>query len=306
VAELFGRAYAATRDTENAIRWYQQAVAASDGTASMRAAEQLANVRARVAWETVAKAQKHGDDMAARMKAVSDGPSAADKKSRAAAKRSLATAQRAFQASVKTARQSVKDALTLLDKLLAMQSTIERESIYGSACKRLALIEAAGRRPTEERHAIEAMKLHYQRAAEIARENQAADLFYPALNYLAADLVLNAARPGWKGLDASIVEATRASLDAKNLADPDFWSVVGQTELRLYTALAVGKFTNQRESLEKEYQDLYRRVSAPWMWSSVYDTTNFVLQHYSAHASTKENNAAKTLLAFLARYAQLI
>jgi hypothetical protein len=206
---------------------------------------------------------------------------------------------------VKTARQSVKDALALLDKLVAMQSTIERESIYGSACKRLALIEAAGSRSTEERQAIEAMKLHYERATVIARQSQAADLFYPALNYLAADLVLNAGRPGWKGLEASMVEATQASLDAKNLTDPDFWSVVGQTELQLYRALAGGKFTSARESLEKEYQDLYRRVSAPWMWSSVYDTTHFVLQKYATRASAKEKKVAATLLASLATFAQL-
>jgi hypothetical protein len=303
VAELFGRAYAAARDAESAIRWYQQAVAASDGTASMKAAEQLANVRVRLAWETVAKAQKQRDDMAARLKAASSGRAA--KKARTAAKRSLATAQTALQASVKAARQSVKDTLTLLDKLVAMQSTIERESIYGSACKRLALIEAAGGRPAEERQAIEAMKLHYERAAVIARESQAADLFYPALNYLAADLVLNAGRPGWKGLEASMVEATHASLDAKNVADPDFWSVVGQTELQLYSALAAGKFTGARESLEKEYQDLYRRVSAPWMWSSVYDTTHFVLKKYTTRASAKEKKVAAALLASLATFAQL-
>lgn len=303
VAEHFGRAYAAGRDAESALRWYQQAVAASDGTASMKAAEQLANVSARLAWETVAKAQKLRDDMAGRLRAASGGRAAT--KARVAAKRSVATAQGALQASVKAARQSVKDALALLDKLVAMQSTIERESIYGSACKRLALIEAAGSRPAEERQAIEAMKLHYQRAAVIARESKAADLFYPALSYLAADLVLNAGRPGWKGLEASMVEATRASLDAKNMADPDFWSVVGQTELQLYRALAGGKFTGARESLEKEYQDLYRRVNAPWMWSSVYDTTHFVLQKYSTRASAKEKKVAATLLASLATFAQL-
>ncbi|HKV76715.1 MAG TPA: CHAT domain-containing protein [Candidatus Sulfotelmatobacter sp.] len=305
VAEYFGKAYAGARELESAIRWYQRAVAASDGTASMRAAEQLANVRARLAWETVTKAQKHRDDMAAALKAASTGSSAADRKARAAAKRSLATAQAALQASMTSARQSVKDALTLLDKLVAIQSTIVRESIYGAACKRLALIEAVASRPTEEREAIEAMKFHYQRAALIAHDSQAADLFYPALNYFAADIVLNAGRPGWKGLDASIVEATHASLEAENFADPNFWSVVGKVELQLYRALAGCKLANESESIERDYQDLYRRVSAPWMWSSVYDTVHFVLQKYSARAPAKERKAAETLLASLAAFAQL-
>jgi hypothetical protein len=148
------------------------------------------------------------------------------------------------------------------------------------------------------------MKLHYQRAAEIARQSSPSDIFYPALNYLSAELSLNAGRRGWKGLDSSIIESTRASLNAKNLADPDFWSVVGQTELHLYTALAGGKLAGARESLARGYQDLYRRVSAPWMWSSVYDTAQFVLQKYSTRTSEKERRAAEDLLASLLTFAK--
>jgi hypothetical protein len=76
-------------------------------------------------------------------------------------------------------------------------------------------------------------------------------------------LALNAGRRGWKGLDQAIVEAARASLEAKNLADPDFWSVVGQMELELYIALADSKLASTQKSLERGYQDPYRRVSAP-------------------------------------------
>jgi CHAT domain-containing protein len=304
VAELFGRAYVAGRDISSAIPWYERAVAASDGAGSMKAVEQLANVYVRLAWETVAKAQKNRDSAVVRVKDATGPRSAPDRKALAAAKRSLATAEHALQASLRSARSSIKDAMTLLEKLLVLQSTIERESIYGSACKRLALVEAAARRPVEERRAIEAMKLHYRRAEVIARASLASDLFYPALNYLAADLALNAGRRGWKGLDSAIVEAARASLEAKNLADPDFWSVVGQTELELYIALADGKLARTQKSLARGYQDLYRRVSAPWLWSSVFDTTRFVLQKYAVRASVKENNAADTLLACLGMFTQ--
>jgi hypothetical protein len=279
-------------------------VAAADGTASMKAAEQLANVRVRSAWEAVDKAQKQRDGAAVRLKQIPKGSSAADKKARAAAKRFLATAERALRKSLSSARLLVKAGMTLLEDLIAVQPTIERESIYGSACKRLALIEAAAGRPREKRRAIEAMKLHYQRAAVIARESQAPDLFYPSLNYLAAELALNAGRNGWKGLDVAMVEATRKSLEAKSVAEPDFWSVVGQTELLLYNALAGGKLASSRESIEKGYQDLYRRVSAAWMWSSVYDTVNFVLQSYPARASAQEFKAAESLQECLRTFAQ--
>ena len=48
VAEAFGLAYAESGATEQALAWYERAHAAADASASMRASEQLANLRARV------------------------------------------------------------------------------------------------------------------------------------------------------------------------------------------------------------------------------------------------------------------
>jgi hypothetical protein len=259
---------------------------------------------ARVGWESVDNSRKERDIRFVQLKSIPRGSSAANKKTRADAKRSLTAAERTFRDSVNSARRSANEATALLDKLVAIHPTMERESIYGSTWKRLALIEAAAGRPSVEQKAIEAMKLHYLRAAEIGREGASPDLFYPAMNYLSAELSLNAGRRGWQGLDLSLIGATRASLEAKNLADPDFWSVVGQTELQLYTALAAGKLANARESLERGYQDVYRRVSAPWMWSSVYDTAQFVLRKYSLRTPDNERKAAEGLLACLLTFAQ--
>jgi hypothetical protein len=136
------------------------------------------------------------------------------------------------------------------------------------------------------------------------RQSESPDIFYPGLNYLSAELSLNAGRRGWKGLDPSIVEATRASLAAKNLADPDFWSVIGETELQLYKVLAAGKLASTRKSVARGYQDLYRRVSAPWMWSSAYDTAQFVLRKYSIRSSRKERGAAEDILETLFAFAR--
>src|SRR4029077_16806951 len=139
----------------------------------------------------------------------------------------------------------------------------------------------------------------------IGRERHASNLFYPGLNYLAAELALNTGRRGSNGVDPSIVEATGKSLEARVDADPDFWSVVGQTELRLYKALAGGgKLATARQSLELGFQDLHKRVSAAWMWASVYDNARFVLQKYTARATAKEGKAAAALLERLATFAQ--
>ena len=302
VAQLFGAAHLAVGNAAGAVTWYERAVSADDGTASMAAAEQLANAQVRLAWDTVEQADKQCSEIAGRLKA-SRGASAADKKARAGIQRSLTAAKRKFRVSLNSGRQSVKEATTLLKKLAAVHPTMERENMQGSAYKRLAMIEATAGRSAEERMAIDVMTRHYQCALVFARERELPDLFYPALNYLAADLVLNVGQRGWKGLEESVVEEALNSLEAKSLADPDFWSIVGQTELQLYQAIAAGALANQRELIEKGYRDLNKRVSAVWMWSSVYDTTHFVLQRYRPRGNAKESEAAETILAGLKAFA---
>jgi hypothetical protein len=304
VADLFGAAFVAGRDLEAAIGWYERAVAAADGTAPMRAAEQLANVRIRLGSQTVERAQKQRDEAAARLKAAGRGRRAADRKARVEAKRAVDAAERTLRKSLVSARSEIKGGIAMLEKLGELHLTIERESLRGSAYKRLALIAAAAGQSAEQRKAMEAAKRYYARAFTIAQDSQAPNAFYPGLNYLAAELALNAGRRGWKGVDSAIVEANRRSLDAKSEADPDFWSIVGQVELQLYTALAEGrKLATARESLERAYADLHKRVAASWLWASAYDTAGFVLRRYAARAPAAEGKAAAALLEKLAGFA---
>ncbi len=94
VAELFGEAFAEARAVERGLRWYERAVAAADGRASMRASEQLANVRGRLAWEIVDQAQRQRDKTIRRAKAA--GMSSRE---RAAARRARVDAERALRKS---------------------------------------------------------------------------------------------------------------------------------------------------------------------------------------------------------------
>jgi hypothetical protein len=143
------------------------------------------------------------------------------------------------------------------------------------------------------------MKTHYQRAEAIARTGQHPELFYPALNRMAAELILDAGEAGWPGFDADAVAEARLSLAARTRDDPDFWSIVSLAELRVYEALARGDLARQRASIEAEYDDLHQRVSAAWMWGSVRDQARWVLLKYAERASTKEQAAARGLLKFL-------
>ena len=73
------------------------------------------------------------------------------------------------------AREEVAKAMALLDMLLAVGPTVERETLYGSAYKRLALIEAAAGRENQELEAISKMKAHYEAAENLARQREADD-----------------------------------------------------------------------------------------------------------------------------------
>jgi hypothetical protein len=115
-------------------------------------------------------------------------------------------------------------------------------------------------------------------------------------------VALNAGTRRWS-LDRETVRTLRKSLQAKSTTDPDFWSVVGETELDQYEALARRKLAPAGKELEKAYEDLHKRVTATRMWASVYDTACLVLPNYASRARGKERAAANELLAQLRRFA---
>ncbi len=268
VAEAFGLAFADARDLDKAIEWYRVAVAAADGSASFKAAEQL------------------GNQLARRGEADTD---------------------------LARGRHDVEEAIAHLQRLVDMQATAERESLLGSAYKRLVMIEgraAAGapatattrRRaattpvPGERLAALRAMALHYGNAERIARENDADDLFYPAKNGISAELRLAflERRPAELALER--IEAVRDSLARAATERPDFWSVVGQIELRVLTALAARQLAGAAPGLVDEFQNLKARVPAPGMWDSVHSEARFTLEPYRGIASPAEKKAATALL----------
>ncbi len=187
----------------------------------------------------------------------------------------------------------------MLEQLTNLQPSIERESLCGSAWKRMALLEAEARRPSAEITAIANMKLRYGNAERLARASNDPLLFYPALNRMAAELIVDAARPDWRGFDSAALTEVRKVLAAKTRDDPDFWSVVGLTELRLYEAIAKRALVVELDAIVREYRDLHGRVSATTYWSSVLDQVRFVLPKYGRRATAAEKKAAMALTKYL-------
>lgn len=288
IAEAFGDAWDEAGDRAAAIAWLTRALGANDGTASLEAVTKLGNLRARRAWETVARAAQ-----------PSPIPRSDPRKRGKSPTVSRAATARARDAAFRAARAEISAALTLLERLADLWPSIERESLCGSAWKRMALLEALAKRPGDEAKAIVNMKLRYGNAETLARASDDSRLFYPALNRMAAELIVDAAKPGWRGFDAAALAEVRRNLAAKARDDPDFWSVVGLTELRLYEAIAKRRLAGELEAIVGEYRDLHGRVSATTHWSSVLDQVRFVLPKYQMRATAGEKQAAMTLTKYL-------
>jgi hypothetical protein len=190
------------------------------------------SAKARVAWETLDAAKKRCEELRQILaKERAAGTASADMTAR------VADAEAAIPFTATRSEETIASAIALLEKLVALQPTMERYSLCGSAYKREAMIAAACRKSRVEKRAITQMKERYQNSGKLGQDQKQGDIFYPFLNYIAADLILGFGQPAWAGPDAEAVAAARQSLATKRRDDPDFWSVVGTTEL-LVEALA--------------------------------------------------------------------
>ena len=297
VAEAFAVAANDVGDTARAIAWYERALAANDASASQRAAEQLSNLRARHAEAGVRKAWLAHDVAKRRALAAKRGR---------AEEHELARTAKALQQAAEAARKPLREALAMIEQLLGLHPTMERESIAGSACKRLALIEAASAAagaPARALEAVKRMRAHYARAEALAHAADSSEIYYPALNRMAAELVCDAAQPGWRGFDPADTAFVRQRLADKTRNDPDFWSVAGLTELRVYESAAAHALAPALAAIAAEYAELQRRVSGTNYWRSLYDTARFVLDSYQARASAAEKRACVELVLLLESFA---
>jgi CHAT domain-containing protein len=297
VAELFGEAFVEAGDVEAGMRWYETAVAAANAKGSLKAAEQLANVRGRLGWELVDKAAR---DLHDRRK---EGQAGATAGARAAARRARVDAERTLRAAVARADRLIAQSLDLLTRLMAIDHTMERASLVGSAYKRKALVDGAAGRRARFQQDLRQMRAAYLAAQAVGEKSGATDLYYPIANRLTADVALHAGAARRGSLDRDVVRTLRKSLQGRSATDPDFWSVVGETELDQYEALAARKLAPARKQLSRAYEDLHKRVTATRMWASVYDTACLVLPNYARRATGKERAAAIELLAQLRSFA---
>jgi hypothetical protein len=284
VAESFGVAYAKARDERKAVEWYTKALRANDGGASIKAAEQRINLEVRLAWNEVSAAY-------AELEAARNGGS----RKRSKTDKKTSAAEERLTKVIADARPRIEASIGSLQHLVSLETSMERASLLGSAYKRLALIAAIEKKADEEKAAIELMKDAYAQAEKTGRDNNLAGFFYPALNRLSAQFALSG---GPTELDPVALQAVREQLDAAVRDSPDFWSVVGQSELRVYEALARGDLAGDVDKIIAAYDDLHLRIQQGWMWQSVYDQAHFVLSKYT-NGEAAERQAARRLVQHL-------
>ncbi len=266
VAEAFGVAYAEAGDRDAAIAWYERALRCNDASASLKTHEQLGNLLARRGWE--------------RADRVTD------------------------KAALPAAREDIARALRDLQTLTGLQPTMERHCLCGSAWKRLALLERKSGNLAAHKVALKMATESYLSAERLATAEQSPELYYPALNRMALELVVHVGQRGWVGLDAEASDAVRRSLQAKSHTAPDFWCYAGQVELESYDGIASSTLAARLGALQEAYAELHGRVSGRQLWGTVADQAELVLTAYAAAAKGEERNAARTLLATLRGHAK--
>ena len=230
VAEAFGRANANLGRRAQAVDWYRKAVQAEDGTASLKAAEQLGNMLTRLG--------EAGGDI-----------------------------------------PLIEEGLMLLEKVLAVGRTYERESLLGSGWKRMTLaLSAIQGREADAKAALAKASRHYRGADDTARKSGDVKRFYAAKNHLNAEV--RAALLGDKPpeLADARIQDVRDALQLAIAKAPDFWSVVGETELDILVSLVRGRLDQDAPRLIATLCELKVRVPSPRMWDSVWNQARFVLE----------------------------
>jgi hypothetical protein len=221
---------------------------------------------------------------------------------------------------LKQAAELLKAADQRLQTFHKAQPTMERESLLASLHKRRALVALAVGRAGSVRRDIVGMRDAYRRAVALGQREGNHNLYYPAVNCLAADIALmvtggeSAAVAPRAGVgstkrrsrfDQAVLRVLDKSLDARTGDKIDFWSVVTEIERDQYLAMSRHKLSAQLPSLEKRYRDLGRRATSIRMWTSVYDNACLVLGLYgrAPQLSLNERNAATTLLGIIQSFA---
>jgi pimeloyl-ACP methyl ester carboxylesterase len=209
IAAGLGRAFGEAGALERAVHYYCAALGGEDGSVTARDVEQWANLTGRLAIERV-RANPGNEEV--RLQAVRD------------------------------TKHSIRILRGLLGGARGDRKTIERLVLVGSAHKRLAVIDTAGRAK-----ALLKMTRAFEQAVAVSRE-RGVGLAYGLINLLFADLAMQ-----WQHVESGIARgdvaadlaAIRDEIDAREAADgPQFWQDNMRVDCDLIEAIATGSLSD--------------------------------------------------------------
>jgi len=285
VARAFAIAWDAANHKDRAIEWYQQAISAEDGGASLKNLSELSNIKVRQALRKLDPAR--------------DGFSA---------EHSSSVSDDQYKQLLNKSREIIQQETQSLQRLVTIAPTMEFLCLCGSAQKRLAMLERKAGDPVAEREALEAMNGWYSKAEEFGLKAGLNNVFYASLNRMASDCVLKVGASGWSGFEPGDLSRIRQILSNKIHDDPDFWGLCGVIELEIYELLANCnlKLADRIVTITSDFRNLYSRVKDSGQWQSLSDQMELVLQPYiiiKSPVDPAEADSARSLLEMINSYA---
>ncbi len=247
VAAAVGFAYMEAMLFAEADEWLERALSAHDGDCPVRAVEQAANIRVRMAALDLAALRKRGDVSAAELNAVAE---------------------------------RIEATIRELDFINERATTPERLHLLGGACKRLAWV----RRESAPRvQALLDMARYYRRALD----HRGGDDGYAMSNWGVACLLLQHLAPDigagdWHGALDELVGRQIERNQARLAAEPDFWAAAGQADLTLVRLLLashdMAACRQQGEIAAEGYRDALARGASLRQASTLREHLDFLIE----------------------------
>ncbi len=254
VCAAVGFAYGEGLMFEDAVEWLDKALAGSVGDCPVRAVEQCANFRVRLA-------ARAWSDLRATAAAGSVSPS---------------------DLRVQQARlaERIEDAISELDLINMRSPSAGRLTLLGSACKRLAWVQ------TEPGPRVEALlnMAQYYRDAFDARQQ---DDCYSFNNWAVACLLLEALdadyrRGDWHGTLADLCEAQIKLVGRRNDENPSLWAATGLGDLEVVQLLLAAadppEAARRGVSAGERYAAAFARGASPREIASIREHIDFLIE----------------------------
>jgi len=285
VARAFAIAWDAANCKDRAIEWFEIAISAEDGGASLNDLAQMSNIKVRQALKKLNQAKD---------RLSPEDPGSASNEQ--------------YKQLLHKSREIIQQETQSLQQLVTIAPTMEFLCLCGSAQKRRAMLERKAGDSVAEREALEAMKGWYLKAEELGLKAKLNDVFYAVLNRMAADCVLRVGEANWIGFKPVDLNSIRQILSQKVYDEPDFKGICGLIELEIYEILANGnlRLVDRIIEITTRFHDLNERVKDSGPWQSLSDQMELVLQPYINEKSLvdqAEADSAKSLLDLINSYA---